>query len=73
MTEIAQMISMAGRFTMPPSNGDLVNAGGIETPKVPSSRTRYFDQLTDTVAAPVAYSSTRSQPMIHAISSPIVA
>src|SRR5215468_413241 len=31
------------------------------------------DQPTATVEAPIAYSSTRSQPMIHAASSPSVA
>ncbi len=34
---------------------------------------RYFDQPTATADDPIAYSSTRSQPMIHATSSPSVA
>src|SRR3984957_10255103 len=71
--EITRMMKMAGRLTTPPSNGDLVRAGGKESPKVPRSLTRYFDQLTDTVAAPTAYSSVRSQQIIHASSSPMVA
>src|SRR3954468_6438632 len=38
-----------------------------------SSLLRYSLHAIATVAAPMPYSSTRSQPMIHAISSPIVA
>src|SRR6266498_3115339 len=33
-------------------------------PKLPSKLTKWPDQPTPTVAAPAAYSSTRSQPMI---------
>ena len=38
-----------------------------------SSSTKLFDQPELTVLAPIAYSSVRSQPMIHAINSPSVA
>ncbi len=42
-------------------------------PKLLSSDTKCPDQPTPTVAAPAAYSSTRSHPMIQAMNSPIVA
>ena len=47
-------------------------AGGV-TPKRPSMEPRVEDHPTATVAAPMAYSRIRSQPMIQAISSPSVA
>ena len=53
--------------------GDAESCAGIVMPKRPSSETRWPDQPTPTVAAPAAYSSTRSQPMIQATSSPMVA
>src|SRR5207237_3278559 len=53
--------------------GDAARCGGIVMPSWPRSDTRWPDQPTPTVAAPAAYSSTRSQPMIQATSSPIVA
>src|SRR5437879_8776663 len=53
--------------------GAAVSPAGSLRPKFPSRLTKWPDQPTPTVAAPAAYSSTRSQPMIHAISSPIVA
>ena len=34
---------------------------------------KWFDQPDETVLAPIAYSSVKSQPMIHAKSSPNVA
>ena len=42
-------------------------------PAKPNTSPRYVDQLLATVAAPTANSSTRSQPMIHATSSPKLA
>ena len=41
-------------------------------PKYSSTLLKYSLHAMATVAAPTAYSSTRSQPMIHATSSPIV-
>ena len=53
--------------------GGAVRIAGICTPNSPSSDTKCPDQPTPTVAAPAAYSSTRSHPMIQAANSPIVA
>jgi len=53
--------------------GGAVRLAGIRTPNRPSRDTKWPDQPTPTVAAPAAYSSTRSQPMIQAASSPMVA
>src|SRR5262245_40985699 len=52
---------------------ELVRDAGRWMPKRLNRSTRWPDQPTPTVAAPAAYSSTRSQPMIQAISSPMVA
>src|SRR3954454_3981517 len=46
---------------------------GSGTPRSPSSWLKYPDHPTETVAAPSASSSTRSQPMIQAMNSPNVA
>jgi hypothetical protein len=82
-SETATMIRIAGRLTRPVtvapsasvtlSNGETTSRAGRLSPQSCSSDTTYRDQLTDTVAAPTAYSSTRSQPMIHATISPMVA
>jgi hypothetical protein len=53
--------------------GALVRLAGRWIPKLLKRLTRWPDQPTPTVAAPAAYSSTRSHPMIQAISSPMVA
>ena len=53
--------------------GACASAAGMWMPKMSSRLARWPDQPTATVAAPIAYSSTRSHPMIHATSSPIVA
>ena len=53
--------------------GGAVRLAGICTPNSPSRDTKWPDQPTPTVAAPAAYSSTRSHPMIQAASSPMVA
>src|SRR5579859_1216631 len=70
----------AGRLMMPCVpvaasvwKGEWQSAYGMPVPKRPSSLLRYSLHAMATVAAPMAYSSTRSQPMIHATSSPIVA
>ena len=47
--------------------------GGMWMPKLPSRLTKYPDQPTATVDAPMAYSRIRSQPMIQAKISPTVA
>ena len=53
--------------------GALVSVAGRWIPSWPSRLTKWPDQPTPTVAAPAAYSSTRSHPMIQAMNSPIVA
>src|SRR5437660_11097217 len=53
--------------------GGAVRLAGMWTPNRPSRDTKWPDQPTPTVAAPAAYSTTRSQPMIQAASSPMVA
>ena len=53
--------------------GEPASWAGSLMPKSPSSDTKWPDQPTPTVAAPAAYSSTRSQPMIQATISPMVA
>src|SRR4051812_13097948 len=76
----------AGRFMMPWAmtlpwvsvsvwNGEWLHAKGTfgEPGRNSSSLLRYSLQAMETVAAPTAYSSTRSQPMIQATSSPMVA
>src|SRR5690606_4371839 len=78
-----QTIITAGRLINPVSVSPVavsyVSQGpcnrncGIFKPKPPRNLLKYCDQLTATVAAPKAYSRTRSQPIIHATHSPIVA
>ena len=70
---ISTTISAAGIFTIPPSQGQAANAWGILIPTPSRKTTRYLLQLILTVVAATVYSNTRSQPIIHAISSPIVA
>src|SRR6476469_207433 len=53
--------------------GAATNRAGSGIPMSWNSDTTYADQPTATVAAPSAYSRTRSQPIIHATSSPSVA
>src|SRR5690242_1423776 len=53
--------------------GAAVTDAGRLTPKFLSKATKYDDHPAPTVDAPIAYSSTRSQPMIQAMNSPIVA
>src|ERR1043165_4508153 len=71
-------MTIAGMLTMPltppmDSNGEWRNSYGMSHPTYPSTRLKYSLHAIATVAAPTAYSSTRSQPMIQAISSPMVA
>ena len=64
----------AGRLTVPPSPGGLLIASGRLTPKrLSSSSLKYWPQPTATPAIETPYSRIRSQPMIHAASSPSVA
>ncbi len=63
----------AGRFATPPWLGAASSQCGRSSPQPCSRDATYCDQDTATVAAPTAYSSTRSQPMIHATNSPRVA
>src|SRR6478672_7856342 len=49
---------------------EVVNSGGITMPKLPSSDTTLPDQPAATVEAATPYSSTSSQPMIQAKTSP---
>src|ERR1041385_5286632 len=53
--------------------GAAVNETGRWMPKFWSRATKYEDHPAPTVDAPIAYSSTRSQPMIQAMNSPMVA
>src|SRR5688572_28907028 len=75
---IARMTT-AGMFMIPVtpsadvSNGEWYHWYGISIPTNISTRMAYSLQAIATVAAPTAYSSTRSQSMTHATSSPIVA
>ena len=61
-------------LTVPPSPGGLASDSGSVIPRKLSSRSlKYWPQPTATAATEIPYSRIRSQPMIHAISSPIVA
>src|SRR3954451_15580017 len=64
----------AGRLTVPPSPGGCESASGSVMPNAESSSSlRYWPQPTATAATETPYSRIRSQPMIHATSSPSVA
>ena len=69
-SETATITATAPKLTLTPAIGTIV---AIWRPSLSNSSTRWRDQLTETVAAPIASSSTRSQPMIQATSSPKVA
>src|ERR1041384_3267150 len=74
----ASRMTSAGMLTMPEtpftdSNGPCDHWNGTRMPNQSRTRFAYSAHAMATVAAPTAYSSTRSQPMIHATSSPIVA
>ena len=78
-SDSARRMNIAGMFMMPcdavhrsrTANGAI--AYGTFNPMYSRMRLKYSLQAIATVAAPTAYSSTRSQPMIQATSSPIVA
>ena len=71
---IASTMNTAGRLNTPPSSGDLLIASGSATPKAASRKALTLPpQPTATAATDTPYSRIRSQPMIHATSSPIVA
>ena len=64
----------AGRLILPPSPGGPAIDSGSEKPKTVSRKMfRYSLQPTATAATETPYSRIRSQPMIQATSSPIVA
>ena len=64
----------AGTFTLPPSpGGSAIEAGSVMPKSESSSSFRYAPQPTATAATETPYSRIRSQPMIQATSSPIVA
>src|SRR5690348_956431 len=81
--DITTTMNTAGRLKKPwmisplaavtESKGVIINSGGSATPNDLNNSPKYPAQLDATVAAPTAYSKTRSQPIIHAINSPIVA
>src|SRR5207248_2181999 len=75
-------INIAGRLTMEPvrtkkpllkRQGLICIVAGKTMPTFARTFWKYPDQPVATVALPTAYSSTRSQPMIQANSSPSVA
>src|ERR1044071_9479502 len=71
-------MNTAGMFMIPwtpspDSNGEWRHWYGMPNPMTSRILLKYSLHAIATVAAPTAYSSTRSQPMIHATSSPIVA
>ena len=66
-------IPAAGRFIIPPSQGHAQSSGGRKIPMCCRKTLKYRLQLMLTVVAATVYSNTKSQPIIHAISSPIVA
>ena len=72
-------MNTAGVFIMPcaplaaVSNGECDHAYGMRQPNQSRTRFAYSLHAMATVAAPTAYSRTKSQPIIQAINSPIVA
>ncbi len=74
---MASTMNTAGRLTTPPSpGGPAIDSGSVTPNRLSSSSLKYWPQPTATAATAATeteYSRIRSQPMIHAISSPIVA
>jgi len=71
---MASTMNTAGRLTTPPSpGGPAIDSGSVTPNRLSSSSLKYWPQPTATAATETEYSRIRSQPMIHAISSPIVA
>src|SRR5262249_1003365 len=76
MAVTASVMRSAGRFNQASGveNGSADRYSGMRTPAtMVSSSLRYFDQEEATQAQAMAYSRTRSQPMIQANNSPRVA
>ena len=73
MRLMAITMRIAGILTIPPSHGQAVKACGSSIPMLFRKNTMYRLQLILTVVAATVYSSTRSQPIIQAMSSPMVA
>jgi hypothetical protein len=67
----SNVVTIATMTTAPQSR--FSGPSAISPPANPKTSPRYVDQLLTTVAAPTANSSTRSQPMIHATTSPKLA
>lgn len=63
----------AGRLTTPPSTGGAASAVGRCSPNTRRVSSTYSLAPTATAATETAYSSTRHQPQIQAMPSPIVA
>src|ERR1700722_18245697 len=74
-TVTKQRMATATKFTLPGigSNGEATRSWGKSMPKDLRIELNVSAQLTETVAAPIAYSSTSAQPMIQATISPSVA
>src|SRR4051812_4719141 len=73
-TVIAATMKTAGRLNTPPSEGDVEIDWGSVTPNAASRKALTLPpQPTATAATDTPYSRIRSQPMIQATSSPIVA
>ncbi len=72
---IMQMMITATMLMLPGtgSNGEATIPCGKLIPNDTRMELKVAAQLTETVAAPTAYSSTSAQPMIQATSSPRVA
>jgi hypothetical protein len=71
---IAMTMMTAGRLNTPPSSGEVEIASGIRTPNAESRKALTLPpQPTATAATETPYSRIRSQPMMKATSSPIVA
>src|SRR5258708_1796893 len=75
MADTTQRIATATKLTFPGmgSNGEATRARGSSIPNDIRMESNVAAQLTETVAAPTAYSNTNAQPIIQATSSPSVA
>ena len=66
-------ITIAGTLSTPPSPGGAAIASGRTAPKTARASLTYWPAPTATAATETAYSSTRHQPQIQAMPSPMVA
>src|SRR5579872_7431169 len=75
IAEMRQMMTTATRLMEPgcAANGEATKVRGRLIPKDCRMESKVAAQLTETVAAPTAYSRTSAQPIIQATSSPMVA